>query len=239
MFPAPSHPSAEAAAVPRSQRVEAAQAITQVAALIFIVILGTTAILSAAGEIKLPYELHLLERRLPIVFRAHMAVSGLAAILIALALAARRHPAWHRPMGRLAAAAVLIGGLTALPSALLSEASPIARAAFFTQACVWLALLVVGLAAIRRQRFSLHRLAMLAMAAVASGAIWLRLATVATAVVGLPHDRCYAVAAWAAWLLPLLATAAFTINRRGTPWQSDRSPPRESAASSGLPTRSH
>lgn len=201
------------------------------AALLFVVVLGMTAILSATGLIKLPYELHLLDRRLPLVFPVHMAVSGLAAILIALALATRRRPAWHSPIGYAAAAAVVVGGLAALPSSLASMASLTARAGFFTQGCVWLAVLTWGLIAIRCRRIAAHRRAMLSMAAVASGAIWLRLAMWATSAADLPHEASYAVAAWAAWLIPLALVQAIDINRRGIPWQSDRSPPRASVAS--------
>jgi hypothetical protein len=49
---------------------------------------------------------------------------------------------------------------------------------------------------------------MLAMAAVASGAIWLRLVLAAANHFQLPFDAVYAVAAWACWLAPLALTAA-------------------------------
>ena len=80
---------------------------------------------SAAGWAPLPLELELLDERLPILFRAHMVFSALALLLIAAALATRaKATRWHRPIGRIAAVAVILGGLTALPSALLSVASP-------------------------------------------------------------------------------------------------------------------
>ena len=165
--------------------------------------------MTGAGRVSLPYELFLLDQHLPIIFRIHMATSGLALLLITAALLLRHRSAWHRPIGRVAAAAVVIGGLTALPSALMSEATVIARAGFLAQGCVWLVLLSRGIAVIRKRHVMQHRRLMLAMAAVASGAVWLRFATVATAALDLPFDVVYAVAAWASWLIPLAAVGKF------------------------------
>ena len=61
-------------------------------------------------------------QRLPWVFPLHMIASGLALILIPIAAFARPWRGVHRAAGRMAAAAVIIGGLTALPVALASEA---------------------------------------------------------------------------------------------------------------------
>jgi uncharacterized membrane protein YozB (DUF420 family) len=82
----------------------------------------------------------------------------------------------------MAAVAVVIGGLTALPVALASEATATARAGLFTQGLVWLALLAFAVSAIRRGDVARHARFMLAMTAVASGAIWLRLVTLAISV---------------------------------------------------------
>lgn len=169
------------------------------------------AILSGFGHVNLPYDLVLLDQRLPIVFRIHMAASGLALVLIVTALLLRRHPSWHRPLGRFAAAAVVMGGLSAIPSALSSEASAFARAGFLVQGLVWLGLLAEGWRAIRSREIERHRHLMLTMAAVASGAIWLRLATSAAAVFAWPFAPTYAVAAWAAWLVPLTLTVRYVI----------------------------
>jgi uncharacterized membrane protein YozB (DUF420 family) len=103
----------------------------------------------------------------------------------------------------MAAAAVVIGGLTALPVALASEATATARAGLFAQGLVWLALLAFAVSAIRRGDVARHARFMLAMAAVASGAIWLRLVTFTATSAGLPFEQVYAGAAWACWLVPL------------------------------------
>ena len=91
------------------------------------------AITLGLGLRPLPYELFVVLQRLPLVFPLHMIASGLALILIPIAAFARPWRGVHRAAGRLAAAAVVIGGLTALPVALASEATAVARAGLFTQ----------------------------------------------------------------------------------------------------------
>jgi Predicted membrane protein (DUF2306) len=165
------------------------------------------AITLGLGLRPLPYELFLVLQRLPLVFPLHMIASGLALILIPIAAFARPWRGVHRASGRLAAAAVVTGGLTALPVALASEASAVARAGLFTQGLVWLALLAAALVAIRRGAVARHARCMLAMAAVASGAIWLRLAMFAANRADLPFEIAYAAGTWACWLVPLALAA--------------------------------
>lgn len=155
----------------------------------------------------LPVDLVLLDQHLPIIFRLHMAASGLALAAGFLTLCVRHWPHLHRPLGRFTAVTVVVGGLTALPSALWSEASAAARAGFFAQGCVWLSLLVVGLLAIRARDMERHRRAMAAMYAIATGAIWLRLATAVIAHFELPFEMSYAIVAWAGWSIPLCLVA--------------------------------
>ena len=173
---------------------------------------GLTAIALGLGWLGLPYPLLLVLRRLPILFPAHMIASGAALILIPIAALSRRFPAVHRAVGRLAALAVAVGGCAAVPVALASEATAAARAGFATQGVVWLALLIAAVTAIRQGRKSRHAALMIAMAAVASGAIWLRLTIAAVNMAALPFNEAYAVAAWACWLVPL--TIAVMMTRR-------------------------
>src|SRR5262249_33832087 len=105
--------------------------------------------------------------------------------------------------GRCAGLCVAIGGTTALLVALASGASTAARAGFFTQGLIWLALLAAAVIAIRQGLVLRHVRMMFAMAAVASGAIWLRPAVYAAISAGLPFGPAYAVAAWACWMIPL------------------------------------
>jgi Predicted membrane protein (DUF2306) len=155
------------------------------------------------GLLPLPYQLFLVLQRLPIAFPLHMIASGFALILIPIAAFTRHHREVHRAAGRLAAACVTIGGLTALFVALASEASAAARAGFFLQGLIWLALLATAVAAIRCGDRALHARLMIAMACVASGALWLRLVMVGAVVLNLPFETVYAVAAWVCWLIPL------------------------------------
>ena len=168
---------------------------------------GLVAIALGLGWLGLPCPLLLVLRRLPILFPVHMIASGAALILIPIAALSRRRPGAHRAVGRLAAVAVAVGGCAAVPVALASEATAAARAGFAAQGLVWLALLVAAVTAIRQGRKSRHAALMIAMAAVTSGAIWLRLTMVAVNVAELTFDQAYAVAAWACWLVPLAVSS--------------------------------
>ncbi len=162
-----------------------------------------TALALGFGLLPLPYELFLVLRRLPVVFPLHMTASGLALILIPIAAFTRRHSGIHRAAGRMAAICVATGGMTALSVALASEASAAARAGFFMQGLTWIALLSLAILAIRRHQRALHARLMMAMAAVASGALWLRLVLASAAGTEFSFETVYAVAAWACWLIPL------------------------------------
>jgi hypothetical protein len=170
---------------------------------------GLVAVGEGAGGLSLPFNLHLVDQRLPGIFRLHMLASGAALVLIPLVISLRRDRAWHRPLGRLAATAVIAGALTALPVALASHSVAMARAGFFAQGLVWLGLIVAGVVAIRRREVERHARLMLAMAAVASGAIWVRLATAVATSCDLPFDPIYGAVAWAGWMLPLAVVHAF------------------------------
>lgn len=182
----------------RAQRVGVAAVVVLMAVPVALV-----AIAEGAGLLPLPFNLHLVDLRLPVAFKLHMLASGLALALIPLVIALRRDSRWHKPLGRLTAVAVLVGGLTSLPVGVMSESVLAARLAFIVQGIVWLALLAVGIRAAVARRFALHQRAMLSMAAVASGAIWVRLITAVA--VGAPQqfDTIYGAAAWIGWVLPL------------------------------------
>jgi len=160
------------------------------------------------GLAPLPYDLLLVLQRLPIVFPMHMIASGLALILIPITAFARHRRQTHRMLGRATAICVVVGGLTALPVALASEAVAAARVGLFAQGLVWLALIIMAVAAIRRGDAARHAALMVAMAAVTSGAVWLRLVMAIAAAVNLPFEATYGVAAWACWMVPLALTQA-------------------------------
>jgi Predicted membrane protein (DUF2306) len=175
-------------------------------ALLFVPV-GLLAVATAAGLLPLPYELALVDQRLPVVFRVHMLSAGLAVLLIPAAIILHGFRL-HRIVGRSAAVLVLIGGLTAPPVALASEATWLARAGFLMQASVWIALVLAAVQAIRAGHRTRHMWLMLSVAAVASAALWLRLATWTAVKLGLPFDTVYAFAAWLSWIVPLAAVAS-------------------------------
>jgi uncharacterized membrane protein len=146
---------------------------------------------------------------LPVVFPLHMFTGAMALILVPIAYALRKYPAWHRIAGRIAAADVTVAGLTAFPVAWVEPVSAWSAAGFTAQACTWLALLALAIRHIRSGRVEAHRACMLMMAATTSGAVFFRiyLALWAITAQGRHFLVFYACDAWFAWLLPLLATA--------------------------------
>jgi uncharacterized membrane protein YozB (DUF420 family) len=167
---------------------------------------GVVALLQGAGTLKLPFNLFIVDQRLPLIFRVHMLASGLSLILIPLAIfLPSRNLSAHRLVGRVAAVCVIAGALTSFPVALLSESHAMARAGFLSQGAVWLGLLLAGVRAIRERRIAEHKRFMLAMAGVATGAIWVRVTTTIATGWDLPFDLLYACAAWAGWIIPMVA----------------------------------
>lgn len=144
-----------------------------------------------------------LTERMPIVFSAHMLASAVALLLMPAVILTRHRPQVHRMLGRLVGAFVVAGGLTALPVAIVSDSSIAARAGFFVQGLVWIVLLARGVSEIRSGDRRRHAIFMLAMFAVATGAVWFRLLTGSAIIMQLPFAPVYAASAWLGWLIPL------------------------------------
>ena len=161
--------------------------------------------LSGAALIRLPVEMFLLAERAPIIFRVHMLSGAAALLLLPITIHYRHRPDLHALLGRTLGAFVVVGGLTALPVAFLSQSAPLSRTGFFAQGLVWLWLLGNGWVAIRRHNRQRHMTYMLAMAAVTTGAVWFRLLTGTALYFHLPFEETYIIAAWAGWLIPLIA----------------------------------
>src|SRR5665647_95374 len=70
---------------------------------------GIVAVTQGLGTIPLPYNLFVVDQRLPGIFKLHMLASGVALLLIPAVIALRRNSAWHRPLGYATAVAVLLG----------------------------------------------------------------------------------------------------------------------------------
>lgn len=179
------------------------------------VAVAVVALGSGTGYVALPYEMFLLAEDMPVIFRAHMVTSAFALLLAPIVIALRRHARLHRWLGRLVGAFVVLGGLTALPVALFSHSSAMARAGFFVQGLVWLGLFVAAVAAIRRGERATHVKLMIAMFAVTTGAVWFRVITGSAILFDLPFAPVYAAAAWLGWLLPLTIVLAFPAVWRG------------------------
>jgi hypothetical protein len=195
------------AALPRKRRPDRPRPLWRIAILslnvVLIIPVGIVAIGSGVGVIALPYHMFELASRAPLLFPVHMLASALALMLAPIVIAVRRHPQLHRPLGRLLGVFVVIGGLTALPVAVMSHSSIAARAGFVVQGIVWLALLGAALIAIRQGRISRHARLMVAMVAVTTGAVWFRLITGTAILLQLPFEPIYAFSAWAGWMVPL------------------------------------
>ena len=160
-----------------------------------------TAFGTALGYFRLPYELAPVDERLPVVFRLHMLAAALAILLLAGAVATQGLKL-HKYLGRSAACLVAVAGTTALPVAIYSAASGPARYGFFLQGIAWLSFLAAGFVAIRSRRRDLHMWFMLAVAGVASGAIWIRLMIWIAIKMDLSFEALYALAAWLSWIGP-------------------------------------
>jgi hypothetical protein len=132
-----------------------------------------------------------------------MLSSALALLLAPIVIALRHRPKFHRPLGRLLGAFVVIGGLTALPVAVLSHSPPLARTGFFVQGLVWLYLFGAAYAAVRKRDIHRHVQLMMAMVAVTTGAVWFRVITGTAIAFNLPFEQAYALAAWVGWAAPL------------------------------------
>ena len=167
-----------------------------------------------------PEELAIKVELLPLLFPLHMITGGLALLLVPLTFVARRRPRWHRPLGRITAANILIAGVTAFPVALVAPVTRVSALGFSAQATVWLTLLALGIYNIRRGRVAAHRACMLLMAATTSGALVFRIALASWAILASAlgsarhYEAFYAADAWAAWALPLGLAACLLYRAR-------------------------
>lgn len=186
----------------------------------FVTMVAVKAFMQALDQDDFPEDLLVKVELMPTVFPLHMLAGALALVLVPAALLLRPWPRWHRLAGRIAAADVLVAGVTAYPVALVAPVTAWSAAGFAAQATVWLAFLALGLWNIRHGRVAAHRRCMLLMTATASGAIFFRIYLASWAILaqGKHFAVFYACDAWIAWLLPLLATLVF-VKRTGG-WRS-------------------
>lgn len=149
----------------------------------------------------------------PWAFYAHIA-AGPVTLLLGLALMSgtlrRRLPAWHRLLGRVQVAIVL---LVLAPSGLWMSASAatgaIAGLGFATLAVATAACAAIGWRAACGRRFVAHGTWMTRLFVLLCSAVVLRLIAGLATLLGLDADWLYAASAWASWLVPLAACVAW------------------------------
>lgn len=158
-----------------------------------------------------PEALYIKTELLPWTFPAHMIAGGLALLLVPAMILLSRRPSRHRRLAWITVPVVVLAGITAFPVALVAPVTAVSAWGFAAQGALWLGLLATGVWFIRRRQVTRHRAAMLLLAAVTSGAVFFRIFLALFAIYGHPrhYSAFYAADAWAAWGLPLIATAIF------------------------------
>lgn len=137
------------------------------------------------------------------VVRTHGLASAVALCLGLLTfLRGTRRLKVHAWMGRLYGLGVLVGGLTALPMALMAEGGPTTRLSFLSLALMWLATLAVAVAAARAGKFSLHRRFMVRNYALTYSAVVSRLLLHGLQEGGMLFQDVYPLLTWT-WLVGL------------------------------------
>ena len=106
---------------------------------------------------------------------------------------------------------MLLAGITAFPVALIAPVTALSAWGFAAQGAVWLVLLGLGLWHGHHRQFKAHRACMLLMAATTTGALFFRIYLALFAIWGdaRHYEVFYALNAWIAWSLPMLAMAVF------------------------------
>ena len=155
-----------------------------------------------------PEALAVKVEQLPVIFPVHMVAGALALFLVPITFFLRG-TLWHKWVGRVTAADVLLAGITAIPVAAFQPVTFWSGAGFSAQAIIWMTLLTVGIWNIRQGKVAAHQACMLMMAAVTSGAVFFRIYLALWAAFGSQRQFriFYSFDSWVAWGLPLLITA--------------------------------
>jgi len=182
--------------------------------------LGLVSLRYLSGDVDVaPAELRESMTARPAWFAIHAGASAVALAGVPWQLAGslrQKRPGLHRALGRLYAAAVLVGGVSAIPLALGSWAGPVATAGFLALAAAWLATTGLGVRAARAGAVEAHRRWMMRSAALTCAALTLRLYLPLPGWLGVAYVDGYRIIAWMCWL-PNLAFAELWLRRRATP----------------------
>jgi Predicted membrane protein (DUF2306) len=185
--------------------------LTIITILLFVTYVAVRAITEAYDNDGFPEALAIKLELLPLIFPIHMVTGGLSLLLVPATIFLRRTP-YHKIMGRMTAADIVLAGVTAPFVAWAVPVTIMSAAGFTSQAIVWLGLLFAGIWNIRHGRVSIHQTCMLLMAAVTSGALFFRIFLALWVRFGDHHyfNEFYALNAWIAWGLPLAAVFVFS-----------------------------
>jgi uncharacterized membrane protein len=140
------------------------------------------------------------------------------------------HPRLHRLLGRIYVGAVLATAAGGLLLARIAMGGPLARLGFAALALVLLAMTAAAFVSILRGRVAAHRSWVIRSYAVVFTAVTFRVWLAVLTSFGLPFDQVYAVGAWTAWMINLLAAETLL----GMSRTRRRQPSVAGTASSGL-----
>lgn len=159
--------------------------------------------LTFAGAYRVAFYVHIFSA--PFVL-----VNGL---ILLSARVRRRHPKWHRVLGRVQVGVLLV---FVLPSSVVMSRYAFggwpAGLSFLLLSGATAGCAVAGVVQARRRRYDRHRRWMLRCYVLICSSVALRLISGAAGLVGVPSpEQAYIVAAWSSWLFPL---AAFEIAER-------------------------
>jgi uncharacterized membrane protein len=126
-------------------------------------------------------------------------------LILLSAYVRRRHPSWHRVLGRVQVAVLL---LFVLPSSVVMSRHAFggwpAGLSFLLLSVATAGCAIIGVVYARRHRYHQHRRWMLRSYVLICSAVALRLISGAAGLVDVPSpEGAYIVAAWSSWLLPL------------------------------------
>jgi uncharacterized membrane protein len=140
---------------------------------------------------------------LPLALVVHLAASAVALVAGALQHHSGlrgRHVAFHRALGRVYVACVLLGGGAALALATASVGGTVTHVAFTLLAVLWMTSTGIAFLHVRAGRLALHRAWMIRSYTLTLAAVTLRLYLATSQIAGLPYVDSYQAIAWLCWV---------------------------------------
>lgn len=153
----------------------------------------------------------------PVATYAHFGLAPLALLLGSFQFLDRlrsRSPRLHRTMGQIYVLSCILAGVGGLPLALNSEAGPVAALGFGLLAVFWLYTTISAFWSARSGHFLAHKVWMIRSFSLTFAGVTLRLYLgVFSGLLGYDFAVVYPVAAWACWVLNLLAADMVIVRR--------------------------